>query len=214
MITMVTFLRGGAGYYPSLNIFQQLPTGSRLLATVNNSHDSELVDDMGGESIFIEPWDGKGGEWGQHKYVASLWNAAIPASETSLTLLMDDDVAPKPGALSLFLQGFQDEDAVCTCAVYPFKQSPPGLSLYPVFYTTGMSPVDGASIENGREQVFTAAMGMSLWRTAVLQNCLPVSVIDKLGSPAGTEYDLGLKIKALDKKIYIDGRARCEHLTI
>lgn len=212
MITMVTFLRGG--FYASLDVFEQLPDGSKLIATVNNFGDGELIASLGGTPIMVEPWDGQGGEWGRHEYVASLRNAAIPTVTTPLTMLMDDDVVPPVNTLSKFLQGFAGPTQVATCAIYPFSdQTIPGVTLYPVFYNENMQAMDGASLPNKRDPVFTAAMGMSLWRTAVLKSCLPVSVIDRFGSPMGTEYDLGLKVKALNKLIYIDGRVRCEHST-
>lgn len=212
MITMVTFLRGGL--YSSLDVFQQLPSGSKLIATVNNEIDQLAVEEgYGGTAILVEPWDGQGGEWGRHEYVAGLWNAAIPTVTTPLTMLMDDDIIPPSGGLSKFLQGFYGPTVVATCAVYPFKeQSIPGVTMCPVFYDESMRPQDLSSIPNSRDQVFTASMGMSLWRSSVLKGCLPVSIIDRFGAPMGTEYDVGLKVSALGKKIYIDGRVRCQQI--
>lgn len=212
MITMVTFLRGGL--YSSLDTFEQLPEGSKLIATVNNTEDRDLVEEnYGGIAIFVEPWSG-GDEWSRHQYVADLWNTAIPTVTTSLTLLADDDVTPPLGGIPKLLQGFAGPIQVSTCAVYPFKeQSVPGQNLFPVFYTTGMQPIDGSLIPNARDPVFTAAMGLSLWRTSVLKSCLPVSIIDRGGSPMGTEFDVGLKVMDKGRKIYIDGRVRCQHST-
>lgn len=211
MITMVTFLRGGL--YASLNVFQQLPSGSKLIATVNNEDDLAAVEGLGGTAIAVDPWDGQGGDWGRHEYVAGLWNTAIPTVDTSLTMLMDDDIVPPNGGLAKFLQGFSGPTVVSTCAVYPFKdQSIPGVTMCPVFYSESMVPADMNYLPNSRDQVFTASMGMALWRSSVLKSCFPVSIIDRFGSPMGTEYDVGLKVSALGKKIYIDGRVRCQQL--
>ena len=208
MITLLTFLRGGL--YSSLETFKQMPEGSKLIATVNNQSDADKVEELGGEVVHVTPWAG-GDEWSRHRYVRDLWNAAIPFVDTDRVILCDDDVVVSRANLYRLIEV---SAASCVCGIYPYRDQPfPGVTLCPVFYSDNMRPSDMNLIPKIREKVFCASMGFSIWKTPDLKSCLPVEILDRFGSPAGTELDASIKLKDKGKRILIDGRVICQHLT-
>lgn len=214
MFTMVTFLRGGISNPTPLAAFSQMPSGSKLIATVNNDADRQAVQSLGGTAVEVVPWDGQGGEWGRHQYVAGLWNRAIPMADTSFILLMDDDIIPGWNVIPVLTSGIQDSRFSAILCPYPYHESPAsGVRMYPIFYTEAMIPLEERFIPPRREQIFTGGMGMSIFRKDPLQACLPVQIIDRFGSPSGTEYDVGLKFRDMAKPVHVDGRLRSKHIT-
>lgn len=212
MITLCTSLRGGVQDPIPLRFFEKLPEDSSLIATVNNEEDKARVSDLGGLPVQVSKWDGSGGEVGRHNYVASLLNSLITRVETSFLMLFDDDVLPTEQGFERILETFQNlpKGAAGLFGLYPFK----GTDTYPVFFSQVLCPLPKESLPNDVAEVFTCAMGFSLWSTSAIKECLPLDIRMHSGSPMGTEWDLGFKMAENDRKVYVDGQVRCQHVNV
>lgn len=209
MITVITCLRGGVSSPVSLEFFKQLPEGSKLLAATNNSADENLVQSLGGTFVPSGSWDEDTGEIGRHEFVAGLYNRLLSLVDTDTVMFHDDDVFPTQQGYEQLQRTFLvlPEGAAGVVALYPFKAS----KLYPLFFEPILSPLPEESLPTDVPVVFTGAMGLSIWKTEVLKKVLPFKILIVGGSPMGTEWDLGFKVKDLNYEVYAEGQVRCQH---
>lgn len=216
MLTILTPLRGDPlltqRWLAALAV-QNATLKAKVIATVNNAADEQLVRDAGGTALLVASWI-KADEADRILYAAELFRLMIEAAPEGNVVMWDDDVLPPVGALDRLAADIDAaaSDVAGVVTVYPYRYK--GATNQACLF---MQPFSRAGVMMrsvpiaGLHRVWGGGTGFSIWRRESIHRTLPWKVIEEHGEINGTDQHIALSLHKKELVTLADCSIRCRH---